>query len=146
MHPVVSDFKGKGKTRSPEEQDSKNYQEAKRRLVIILSLIIFIECPRELIFALFPAPPPPVFSASLCTKNNGLPCLGVKSFPGSCPEINQHPSAALQVPGMESTVSSFGEGALLDPAAHARRSGPFTVNIATVTPSSAQMALLREEG
>lgn len=94
----------------------------------------------------FISPPPPVSSASLCTKNNGLPCLGVKSFPGSRPEIDQHPSAAFQVPGMESMVSGFGEGALLDQPAHARRSGPFTVNIVMVTPSSAYSALLREEG
>lgn len=100
---------------SPEGHDSENYQEAKRRLVIILSLIIIlIECPREFNFALF------------------LPCLqfllllfAQRTMASLALEWNHFQS----VPGMESMVSGVGEGTLLDQLTPARRPGPFTVNI-----------------
>lgn len=76
---------------------------------------------------------------------NGLPCLGVKSFQALALKLIHTPVLPSRSPAWRVwpvalvRVHSW-------TLAHARRSGPFTVNIVMGTPSSAQTALLREEG
>lgn len=74
------------------------------------------------------------FSVSFHTKKDGLPWCGVKAFPSSCPEIDQHSNAPFQIPRMENSVSTASvRGLLLEQLAVARRSGSSNINWAIMS-------------